>query len=509
MQENTDKTIIINSLTLYARLAIVSVSGLLYTRFSLQALGMSDYGLYSVIASIIVFAGIANTIMVTTSNRFIAIAEGRGDREEARRQFNVNLAVHVMIAVATVTLALPLGHAYISGHVNYAGSMDVVMRVYDIAVLSSAVSFLGVPYNGLLIARERFFVFCGTDVLMSLFKLLFSWLLITHFDHKLLVYTYVMAFMTAFPTFVYMVYCRLKFPETVRLTLVGGSKRYLEVFNFSIGIGIGAVATIGKAQGGALIINMFFNTIVNAGLAVASSVSLLLQTFANNVQKPITPQIVKSYASGDMRRCMTLVCFASKATCLTMFFVSIPFLLIPETLLGLWLDQTPPDAVTFMRLIIIDTLIFTANAGVNDYVFATGRIKVYQLIISTLLVASVAVGWLALRGGMPAQTLFYVYIIFSLIVFAVRPFIIRHITGFDVLTLARRSYLPIFLVLTLFLPYALWCRLSSDIAYVTLAYAYYLPLLYFLGLDSNERATLNGAVRTAAARVCARFGRHA
>ena len=108
MQENTDKSIIINSLTLYARLAIVSVSGLLYTRFSLQALGMADYGLYSVIASIIVFAGIANTIMVTTSNRFMAIAEGRGDREEARRQFNVNLAVHAMIAVATVTLALPL-----------------------------------------------------------------------------------------------------------------------------------------------------------------------------------------------------------------------------------------------------------------------------------------------------------------------------------------------------------------------------------------------------------------
>ena len=50
MQENTNKSIAVNSLILYIRLAIISISGLLYTRFSLQALGISDYGLYSVIA---------------------------------------------------------------------------------------------------------------------------------------------------------------------------------------------------------------------------------------------------------------------------------------------------------------------------------------------------------------------------------------------------------------------------------------------------------------------------
>jgi uncharacterized FAD-dependent dehydrogenase len=44
MQENTNKSIAVNSLILYIRLAIISVSGLLYTRFSLQALGIS--GLY-------------------------------------------------------------------------------------------------------------------------------------------------------------------------------------------------------------------------------------------------------------------------------------------------------------------------------------------------------------------------------------------------------------------------------------------------------------------------------
>ena len=82
MQENTNKSIAVNSLILYIRLAIISISGLLYTRFSLQALGISDYGLYSVIACIITFISIINTLMVTTSNRFIAIAIGKSKQEE-------------------------------------------------------------------------------------------------------------------------------------------------------------------------------------------------------------------------------------------------------------------------------------------------------------------------------------------------------------------------------------------------------------------------------------------
>lgn len=129
MQENTNKSIAVNSLILYIRLAIISVSGLLYTRFSLQALGISDYGLYSVIACIITFISIINTIMVTTSNRFIAIAIGKNDQEEVCRQFNVNLVIHVLIALLTIVVALPLGHWYIVHHVTYDGDMHTVHTI--------------------------------------------------------------------------------------------------------------------------------------------------------------------------------------------------------------------------------------------------------------------------------------------------------------------------------------------------------------------------------------------
>lgn len=487
MQENTNKSIAVNSLILYIRLAIVSVCGLLYTRFSLQALGISDYGLFSVVACIISFASIVNTIMVTTSNRYIAMAIGRGDMTEACRTFNVNLVIHIMIALLTVAIAMPIGHWYIGHYVSYQGDMNNVRMVFNISILASAMSFIGVPYNGLLLARERFLVFCSTDVLSSVVKLVFTYLLIYHFDNKLLVYALVTAFMTSFPTVVFIIYCRHKFADITRFVFVAQWRKYYDVLKFSAAIGYGAIALLVKVQGGALLVNMFFNTAMNAGLAVANSVSSILQNFANNAQKPISPQIVKSYAAGDLDRCTYLVCLASKATYLSMFFVSIPFLLIPESLLGLWLKDIPPYAVTFTRLIIVDALIFCINAGITDFVYATGKVRLYQIVVNTLVVTSVLAGYVVMKAGMPAENLFYVYIAFSALVFLVRPFILMRISEFDVRRLVLDSYVPVLLLTLLFVPAFYLKGCIHPLACVVVAYVYFCLLMWLVVLKHDER----------------------
>ena len=102
VSENSNKSIFKNSIILYIRLAIVSVCSILIARFSLQALGIVDYGLFSLIGGIISIIGLVNTIMISVSNRFIATAIGRGNMEEINKQFNINLIIHVLIAIFTI-----------------------------------------------------------------------------------------------------------------------------------------------------------------------------------------------------------------------------------------------------------------------------------------------------------------------------------------------------------------------------------------------------------------------
>lgn len=314
MKENTNKAIVVNSALLYIRLAIVSVCGMLYTRFSLQALGVNDYGLFSVVACIITFASIINTVMIVTSNRYMAISIGKGDINECCSTFNINLFIHICIAVFTILLALPIGHWYIINYVNYSGDISNVYIIFNISIIASALSFIGVPFNGLLLAKEKFFVFCSTDVLASIAKLIGTYLLIDHFEHKLYIYALITAFMTAYPTLVFWGYCHHHFKDITRFTFVKDWNRYWDVIKFSTAIAYGAFALIIQTQGSMLLINMFFNTTMNAGLAVATSISNILQTFASNAQKSISPQVVKSYATNNTSRCLHLVCFSSKLT---------------------------------------------------------------------------------------------------------------------------------------------------------------------------------------------------
>ena len=118
MDENTNKTLAVNTLILYVRLFIVAICGLVATRFALQALGIVDFGLFSVLGSVVSFTTLINTIMLTTTNRFIATAIGKGNIQDANIQFNVSLVVHVAIAIIVLLIALPLGLLYVKNYIK-------------------------------------------------------------------------------------------------------------------------------------------------------------------------------------------------------------------------------------------------------------------------------------------------------------------------------------------------------------------------------------------------------
>ena len=153
MQENTNKSIAINSIILYVRMIITALCAILTTRFALHALGVTDFGLFSLLGGIISFILIFNTIMLSTTNRFIAVALGKGNIQEANEQFNVNFAIHLALALLTLVIAFPLGDWYINNYVNYDGNPSVAAMVFRWSIIGSIISFIGFPFNVLLMAK--------------------------------------------------------------------------------------------------------------------------------------------------------------------------------------------------------------------------------------------------------------------------------------------------------------------------------------------------------------------
>lgn len=495
MQENTNKAIFINSIVLYSRLFVTMICGLFATRFALQALGAMDYGLFAVVGSIISFISIINTILVSTSNRFLAVAIGNGNEEDSNQQFNVNQIIHAGMALVIFITAIPIGHWYIDNCLNYGGNINNVYQVYDLTIIGSAISILGVPYNGLLMAKERFIVFSITDIIAHIILLIVSYLLLFHFQDKLTIYAIARTFNAIFPVIIYVLYCRVRFPQITKFTWVKNRKLYQDMFSFSIWVGYGALASVGKTQGATIIVNSFFNTIMNTAMGLANSVNHIIVNIAQNVSKSISPQITKSYAGGNVERSMQLVCMSSRYSFLIMLMVASPFLIIPDYILGLWLGEIPEYTVTFTVLMVIDALIGTLNAGIPELIFATGRIKWYQLIVNTIFLISVIVAYFVLQAGYEAYYLQIIYIIFSLIVLIIRQIVLNKVVKVDNIQLLRTSYLPSFIVLLLFIPCCFFPLVLPPLLQFSICFVYLTTLVLVIGLQREEKEKLMAFVR--------------
>lgn len=495
MQENTNKILFANTLILYLRLAVTSILGLFSTRYALQALGVVDYGLYSVLGSIITFILIINTIMISSSHRFIAVAIGEKDVNNINEVFNVCFVIHACIAIITLLLAIPLGKWYICNYLNYEGNTSEALNVFYISILASAFTFLGVPYNALLMAKEKFWVFCLPDMISSALKLFISILLLYFFENKLIVYAVWMAMLTAYPTIVFYRYCRKYFKDICNFKFVKEKKQYREILSFSSWVAYGAVAFVGKSQGAAIIVNNFFNTIMNTALGIANSVQAIINNFSQNVSKPIAPQITKSFAAGEMDRCNHLLILSTKLTYLVMFFISMPFIVGGEWILQLWLGSIPEYAIGFMTLIIIDSLIDALNAGVKEIIFASGKIKAFQVVPSTLkLLAVVAAFFTMKRLGNP-YSIQYVYIAFSVLNFFIVQLILNKTLNFDIGNLIKHSYIPSTLVTLLYLPMIFLKGTIHPAVLISVSLMYLAVVIFYVGFSKQERHFLINMIK--------------
>lgn len=501
--EQNNKLILSNSILLYIRLIVVSIIGLFVTRIILKNLGIHDFGIYTVIGGVVTLVGFINTVMLATSNRFIAYELGVGAINRINKIFNVSLNIHGAIALLALIIGEIVGEWYINNYIKMPpDKLMEAIWVFRFSLSGSVISFIGVPFMGLLLAKEKFLVFCTVDVLISFCKLIFSFCIGYILSNRLVYYAAIMALLTALPTFIYFLYCRRAYFDLVKYRFFKKWTDYKEILNFSVWVGYGAFATVGKNQGATLIINYFFGATLNSALGIASSVNGIIMSFAGNARNAISPQITKSYAAGNAKRTEDLIIAVSKYTFFLLLIPALPIFLEVDYILSIWLVMVPPYTAIFIRLMIIDVLIGALNAGVTDAIFASGNIKWYQLIINTIFLLSLPTAYFLLKMGGEPYTLLYAYIGVSIIALFLRQFLLHLIVKLNTRRLFLHSYIPAFVVTLSLVPTFLLPKISvHPLAVIVLSILFTLFVIFFIGLNKKEKDYALSIIRSAYGRL--------
>lgn len=496
-RKNENLTIAKNSLILYFRLITISIVSLISARYILKALGHSDYGLYAVVGGVVAMMAFLNNIMTSTTYRFVAYELGKGENGNVNKVFNISFALHFGLSVLTVIFAETIGVYYIKNYLNVVSArIPDALFIFRLSVISTVISIISIPFQGIITAKERFSVLASIEIMRSVLVLVVVVFLQNYIGDKLRLYTLLVSVVSILSSLLYYVYVKNKYPDFVRWHFQKDKMKYVEMMWFGIWILVGAAAAVSETYVSAIIINIFFGTVVNAAFGIASQVNNVIKMFAQSLNSTVIPQITKSYSSGESERTIELVVFSSKYSFFLMMIPALPILLETETLMDIWLLDVPEYTVIFVRLMILNALISTANAGIPAVVQAIGNIKYYQIILSSLTLIALPISYLLLSFGAKPYVMIIVFTAISFINLAVRQILLKRLVSFNTKDFIRKVYLRIAVVV---LPLSLLFLVKdffdeSIIRFVVLSIIsviLLLLLIYFAGMSKIEKKYIN------------------
>lgn len=435
---DNNKRIAKNTLLLYVRMLFTMAVSLFTSRVILNTLGVEDYGINNVVGGIVTMFSVLSGSLSSSISRFITFELGKGNIERLKTIFSTGVNIQLGMSVLIIIIAEAVGIWFLNTKMNIPTDRMVAANwVFQCAILTFVLNLLSVPYNAAIIAHEKMSAFAYISVVEVTLKLIIVYMLtISPFD-RLKTYAVLLLCVGAVIRFIYGYYCKRHFEECT-YHFVFDKPVLKEMTGFAGWNFLGNGAYMLNTQGVNILMNLYFGVAVNAARGIATQVDAALKQFVNNFTTAVNPQITKSYAQGDLDYMHKLVCRSAKFSAFLMMFFAVPIILETNTILTIWLKTVPDYAVIFLQWIIISSFMDTvlANSLVTS-MFATGKIKRYQIIVTTVGCLVFPLSWIAFKLGFEPQVGYILYFIIYTILLFVRLYLLKDMVKLPVMMYIR------------------------------------------------------------------------
>lgn len=494
------KRIVKNTAFLYVRMLLMMIISLYTSRLVLKELGITDYGIYNVIGGLITIFSFINGSMAQASQRFITYEVGTGNIEALRKVFSTCVYIHIILAGIIILLGETVGLWYVCNVAVIPPDRFVAaLWIYQCSIIVACTTVITVPYNALIIAHERMSAFAYLSIVEAILKLVIVCLLVILPFDRLIDYGVMMAIIAVIMRIMYGIYSKRAFPETKLMAKI--DKSYIKSMGKFVGWSLwGSLAAAGYSQGLNLLINFFFNPAINAARGIAVTVQSVVRNFSNNFQVAVNPQITKSYASNDIDYMHSLIYRASLFSFFLFFIVALPVFLEIDTLLSLWLVETPDYTSLFIRILLIVSSVELLASPLNVSAQATGDIKKYEITISVILLLIVPISYIVLILYPKPENVFWVFLFQVCIAQVARLWLIKYKIGLSLRRYFSKVILKIVMVswLAVAIPLVLHLQVDNNIVRfiaVAISCISFTPcVIYYAGLDKTERSIVSSKI---------------
>lgn len=495
--------VIKNSGFLYIRTIVSLCVNVYSTRIILEALGVSDYGLYNVVGGAVSMLGFLSATLSSTTQRYINYAEGQGDITGIKKTFNNSLILHNIIALISALLLIIAGFCLFNGVLNIPpGQQTAAIIVYGCLIISTVFSITVTPYDATIVAHENMAFYSILGIIDVLLKLLIAISILYIPDQKLIYYAMLLAFESVILRSISKQYCRHMYQSCREIAFRKFYDRiHIKEMATFAGWNMSNVVTgMVSLYGNNIIINHFFGTGLNAAMGIATQLSGVLMGIAANMIKSLTPALVKAEGRQDRKKLREMSYLGCKYSFLVTSFFSTPIMVFISYILGIWLKVVPDWTEQFCLITIAAILVDQATVTLYHSIMAQGEIKRYNIARSfcNILPLIISTTMFCYGNFSPIWAILNWALWKSVIGGMINCYFAHTNFGFDIRLFIRLSLIPGIscLLICFFLGYLLKhldLNLPDMVKFIGL-FIVSVPVYWIMGISNNEKKMLRSLI---------------
>lgn len=215
MNQINNKRIAKNTILLYIRMMLILLVSLYTSRIVLDKLGVTDYGIYNVVAGVVAMLGFLNGSMANAVQRYLSFELGKENDSNVRKIFNISILAHLGIAIIVFIIMELIGVWYLNNYmVIPKNRLEAANWVLQCSIITTIFTIIQVPYNALIIAKEQMGIYAYISILEVVLKLIIVYFLsLLDFD-KLKLYSVLIMLVTLLILSICKLYCTHKFKRS-------------------------------------------------------------------------------------------------------------------------------------------------------------------------------------------------------------------------------------------------------------------------------------------------------
>ncbi len=351
----------------YLQTGLNALISLAYTPIMLRLLGASEYGVYTLVSSVISSLGLLNFGFSSSYVRFYSRYRAKNDHHGLARLNGLFLLVYSVLALIAFGAGL-----FISANVDFffgakytAEELEITGILLTILSFNLMLTFLTTPFTAYVSANERF-VF---QKVLNMGKTVFSPLLtipVLLMGFRSVGVVVVTTVVSVLVDLSNILFCLKKLK--MRFAIRGAEFRLIgEIASFSVFIAINSIVDQINWQVDKVILSSFHGTVATAVYGVAAQINTLYISVSTSISNVFIPRVHRIAQKSDCDRQFTrLMTKIGRVQMLVLGLVGSGLALFGSQFIRIWAGEQYAEAYPIMLLLVLPgTIPLIQNIGIE------------------------------------------------------------------------------------------------------------------------------------------------